>query len=73
MNNAQILRKRRKHLAEKLQHRYGLREEKARLKAELWLRSIHPQPVLAAQLDRRWAPRQDVHPDKSRSAAATRL
>lgn len=61
MNNNQILRKWRKHLAEKLQDRYGLRAEDARTKADLWLRSVEAQP------------NHGTRSAKSRSAAATRL
>lgn len=73
MSDDQILRKWRKHLAEKLQDRYGLRAEDARKKAGLWLRSVEVQPAPSAQLDRGWAPDHGNGSAKSRSAAATRL
>jgi hypothetical protein len=73
MNNDQILNNWRKHLAEKLQDQYGLQEDEARMKADLWLRSVEVEPVLAAQLDRRWELRDHgIRSAKSRSAAASR-
>jgi hypothetical protein len=74
MNNNQILTRWRKHLAEKLQDQYGLHEEDAEMKADLWLRSVEVEPVRAAQLDQHWAPQNHgFRSGKSQGAAAARL
>jgi hypothetical protein len=68
MTNDQIVKRWRKHLAEKLQDRYGVGEEEARMKADVWLRGIE-----ADQLELR-SELQDhgIRASKSRAAAATR-
>jgi hypothetical protein len=71
MNNNQILTTWRKHLAEKLQDQYGLHEEDAEMKADLWLRSVKVEPALAAQLHLHGAPQNhETRSGKSRAAAA---
>jgi hypothetical protein len=66
----------RDHVVNKLQDRYGLTQEQARTRADLWLQWIREQPRLQlAELGRSRGPRQSVaygshgRSSKSRSAA----
>jgi hypothetical protein len=74
IGNDQIAARWRPHIVEKLQDLYGLREEEARIKAEVWLQWIEVQSVPAVRLvpssERQ---NQGIQYSKSRTAAATGL
>jgi VIT1/CCC1 family predicted Fe2+/Mn2+ transporter len=74
----QIAKRWRTHLVNKLQERYGLAEEEARKKAEMWLQWLKKQPRTLVALEIREERSQSrlrsrIRPGKSRARAAASL